>query len=118
MEELYQLPEDNDIKLTEDQLKIYNNLIKFINSEERELLLIGYAGTGKTTLIAKFINDITKKKLCKKIVIVAPTHKAVNIAKSKLFSNINSNETLSNKINIMTVHRLLNYKSYIYLFLV
>jgi hypothetical protein len=104
-----------EFSLTEDQYKIYNNLINFINenNKETELLLIGYAGTGKTTLIAKFINDVIKNKLCKKIVIAAPTHKAVNIAKSKLFSNINSNEILSNKINIMTIHRLLNYKSYI-----
>jgi tRNA A37 threonylcarbamoyladenosine biosynthesis protein TsaE len=106
---------NNNISLTEDQRKIYNELIKFVTIEtkKKELLLIGYAGTGKTTLIAKFINDAIKNKLCKKIVIAAPTHKAVNIAKSKLFSNINSNETLSNRINIMTVHRLLNYKSYI-----
>lgn len=106
---------NNNISLTEDQRKIYNELIKFITieSKKKELLVIGYAGTGKTTLIAKFINDAIKNKLCKKIVIAAPTHKAVNIAKSKLFSNINSNETLSNRINIMTVHRLLNYKSYI-----
>ena len=108
---------NNKLELTEDQHKVYNKLIDFVKidnkEKEKELLLIGYAGTGKTTLVAKFINDSIKNKLCRKIVIAAPTHKAVNIAKSKLFSNINSNEILSNRINIMTVHRLLNYKSYI-----
>ncbi len=104
---------NNELNLTEDQYKVYNQLLKFINidNKQKELLLIGYAGTGKTTLVAKFINDAIKNRLCKKIVIAAPTHKAVNIAKSKLFSNICSNETLSNRINIMTIHRLLNYKS-------
>jgi len=103
---------EDKINLTEDQEQIYNKLIDFINNDNnKELLLIGYAGTGKTTLITKFINDLIKKKLCKKIVIAAPTHKAVNIAKSKLFSNFSSNEKLSIRIDIMTIHRLLNYKS-------
>ena len=45
--------------------------------------------------------------------MVAPTHKAVNIAKSKLFSNKKDAEELEKIINIMTVHRLLNYQSYV-----
>ena len=102
----------NTIQLTDNQDKIYNSLINFINNTvDNELLLIGYAGTGKTTLITKFINDLINKKLCKRIVIAAPTHKAVNIAKSKLFSSSNNN--LSNLIDIMTIHRLLNYQNYI-----
>jgi DNA polymerase III delta prime subunit len=106
--------EEDQIKLTEEQENVYNNLIEFIKSDKlRELLLIGYAGTGKTTLIAKFINDLIKTKLCKKIVMVAPTHKAVNIAKSKLFSNKKDAEELEKIINIMTIHRLLNYQSYV-----
>ena len=105
---------ENDIKLTDGQLIIYNNLVNFVKEElTSEILLIGYAGTGKTTLVTKFINDVIKNKLCRKIVIAAPTHKAVNIAKSKLFDNINSNETISKNINIMTIHRLLNYQSQI-----
>lgn len=76
-----------------------------------EYLLIGYAGTGKTTLITKLIMDLIKNKKCKNIVIAAPTHKAVNIAKSKLFAIINDDETIIKNINIMTIHRLLNYQS-------
>jgi ATP-dependent exoDNAse (exonuclease V) alpha subunit len=106
---------NNDkLELTLEQLDIYEQLTDFVkNSTRKELLLVGYAGTGKTTLITKFINDIIKNKLCKKVVIAAPTHKAVNIAKSKLFNNIGEDEELSKKINIMTIHRLLNYQSYI-----
>lgn len=102
------------IELTEEQENIYNELLNFIKSDkEKELLLIGFAGTGKTTMVAKFINDIIRNKISKKIVMVAPTHKAVNIAKSKLFGSNSNYEEQSKIINIMTIHRLLNYQSYI-----
>ena len=105
----------NPIILTDDQELIYEQMINFVKSDggSRELILIGYAGTGKTTMVAKFINDLIKTKLCKKIVMVAPTHKAVNIAKSKLFDNVEEPDELAKIINIMTIHRLLNYQSYI-----
>jgi hypothetical protein len=110
------------IVLTKEQKKVYEELVKFIsnkndnqndNQNNNQILLVGYAGTGKTTMITKIIFDFLKLKLCKKIVVAAPTHKAVNIAKSKLFDNIGDNEKLSNNIDIMTIHRLLNYQSYI-----
>ena len=113
-------PEINNVNntkeliLTEPQTKVYNELVNFIKvPDSKEIILVGYAGTGKTTLVTKLINDLVKTKICKKITIVAPTHKAVNIAKSKLFSNIGLSEELSKNINIMTIHRLLNYQSYI-----
>jgi hypothetical protein len=45
-------------------------------------------------------------------VVAAPTHKALNIAKSKLYSSC-ENSTISASINIMTIHRLLNYQQFI-----
>lgn len=108
---------DINIKLTKEQTKIFNELINFVKNKtdkENEILLVGYAGTGKTTLMAKLINDIVEKKICKRIVMAAPTHKAVNIAKSKLFPDPEEDYTELNKIiNIMTIHRLLNYQSYL-----
>lgn len=102
-----------NITLTLHQEKVFNSLVDFIKSpKDKEILLIGHAGTGKTTLVTKFINMVVEKKLCSKIVIAAPTHKAVNIAKSKLFAS-NPNSKLSANINIMTVHRLLNYQNFI-----
>ena len=105
---------NNQIELTQEQQVIYDQLIEFLKSDkEKELLLVGYAGTGKTTLVAKFINDIIKTGLSKKIVMAAPTHKAVNIAKSKLFGSKEDYEQMGKIINIMTIHRLLNYQSYV-----
>jgi ATP-dependent exoDNAse (exonuclease V) alpha subunit len=104
--------EINSVVLSADQKRVYGELVYFVKDPDKnEILLIGYAGTGKTTLVTKFITDIIKNKLCKRIVIAAPTHKAVNIAKSKLFDNIT--EDLDKNISIMTIHRLLNYQSYI-----
>lgn len=109
--ELHNLP--LGLTLTKEQKTVYNSLIDFVKTDkEKELLLLGFAGTGKTTLITKFINDLIKTKLCRRIVISAPTHKAVNLAKSKLFAS-NNDPALSSNIDIMTVHRLLSYQNYI-----
>jgi hypothetical protein len=106
------------IILSDEQNKIYNKLLNFINSndEGNELILIGYAGTGKTTLITKFIIDLVSSQIIKKIAIAAPTHKAVGIIKNKLFtgiSEVNTSNNLQKYIEVTTIHRLLNYKNYI-----
>jgi hypothetical protein len=105
----------NNVKSTNKNI-IKNNKkndkeIKDTTKKNNEYLLIGYAGTGKTTLITKLIMDLINNKRCKNIAIAAPTHKAVNIAKSKLFAIINNDEIISKHIHIMTIHRLLNYQS-------
>ncbi len=105
-----------NIILNDEQNNVYNNLLKFLQSDESEVLLIGYAGTGKTTLITKFINDIIKDKLVKRIAIAAPTHKAVGIIKNKLYGNIYEKEkskNLKKYVEVLTIHRLLNYQNYI-----
>jgi len=100
--------------LTAKQQLVYDELIKFVNQKKkRELILVGYAGTGKTTLISKFINDICSNNICNKVVLAAPTHKAVNIAKSKINIINNTNDKSKKKIEIMTIHRLLNYQNFI-----
>ena len=101
-----------NIILNEEQQNVYNNLLKFLQSDESEVLLIGYAGTGKTTLITKFINDIINNKLVKRIALAAPTHKAVGIIKNKLYGNI-YDKNLMKYVEILTIHRLLNYQNYI-----
>jgi len=98
------------ISLTEEQQKVYDELIKFIKvDKEQQILLTSAAGTGKTTLVSKFINDVIKNKICNRIVIATPTHKSLSIAKSKLFGT-SEKTTISSNIDIMTIHRLLNYQ--------
>jgi len=106
----------SNIILNEEQNNVYNNLLNFLKSDESEVLLIGYAGTGKTTLITKFINDIINNKYVKRIAIAAPTHKAVGIIKNKLYGNIYEKEnskSLMKYVEVLTIHRLLNYQNYV-----
>jgi hypothetical protein len=119
-------------KLTDTQNVVHDDIIEYFNFNDNnidnknvtknkkdiivhnnEYLLIGYAGTGKTTLVTNLIHYLIKSKKCKKIAIAAPTHKAVNIAKSKLYSTINEDDILTKHVQIMTIHRLLNYQSVI-----
>jgi hypothetical protein len=101
------------ITLTEEQQKIYDKLIDFIKSDkELEILLSSSAGTGKTTLMTYLVNNVIKSKLCRRIVICSPTHKSLNILKSKMFETSN-NSLISSNVDIMTIHRLLNYQKVI-----
>jgi hypothetical protein len=101
---------EKQLTLTEEQQNIYETLIKFVKSDKnQEILLTSAAGTGKTTLVTYFINNLIKNKLCNKIAIACPTHKSLNIVKNKLFTT-NEKIEISNNVDVMTIHRLLNYQ--------
>ena len=104
-----------DIILSSEQNKVNKELESFILNDNynREILLVGYAGTGKTTLITKFLSDMIYNKKCKRIAIAAPTHKAVNIIKNKLYNNLKEVKSINKYVEITTIHRLLNYQNYI-----
>ena len=96
--------------LTKEQQTVYDTLINFLaNENQQEMMLLGFAGSGKTFLVSRYINDIIKNKLCRRIVVSTPTHKSLNVMKSKLFET-SLTSTISNNIDIMTIHRLLNYQ--------
>lgn len=100
-------------ELTPTQKKIFDKLLHFLKSNDRETLLVGYAGTGKTTIVAEFMRTVIRSKLCNKIVVAAPTHKAVNIVKSKIHENNSNIVENPESIDIMTIHRALNYRSFV-----
>lgn len=76
----------NDIKYTEDQIGALNLVGNTISkhSGSKELIISGFAGTGKTTILynmfmyARYINKF------KDIYVLAPTNKAIVVLKSKL----------------------------------
>lgn len=67
---------------TEDQFFALNSLTNFLLSEETDTLLLlkGYAGTGKTSLVGALVKTLNELK--QKTILLAPTGRA-----AKVFSN-------------------------------
>ena len=63
-----------EIKLGEDQINSLNSIKNFIKSDKLCYSLIGYAGTGKSTLIKEIIDYLEKEWI--NYILCAPTHKA------------------------------------------
>jgi ATP-dependent exoDNAse (exonuclease V) alpha subunit len=82
--------------LTNEQNQVLDMLLNFVNSEREYFMLEGYAGTGKTTVVSKFVGLLPEK--CK-IVMTAPTNKAVKV--------LADNKEVSG-IEYGTIHKLLN----------
>ena len=74
-------PSSNQAKLifTDDQNTALNEFNKFYVSDAKQpfFILKGYAGTGKSTLIAYLVNEILSRR--KKVRILAPTGKAAKV---------------------------------------
>jgi exodeoxyribonuclease-5 len=60
--------------LNEGQLKAFNGLLDFLNSDKKYSVVIGYAGTGKTYMLGKLLSVCEGKKAA-----TAPTNKAVKV---------------------------------------
>ncbi|MEN8139354.1 MAG: AAA family ATPase [Bacteroidota bacterium] len=67
---------------TEDQSDLIRGISKFIFSDDKDevLLLKGYAGTGKTTVLSTVVNQLWKAK--KKSALLAPTGRAAKVISS------------------------------------
>jgi hypothetical protein len=71
-------------ELSEDQKHAFDIFKQFISGEkdEKVMILKGYAGTGKTTLLKFFYNHLLEKRL--NPVVATPTNKAKNVVLGKL----------------------------------
>jgi exodeoxyribonuclease V len=96
------------MELSEDQQKSLNQLLVWFKDKKREpyITLGGYAGTGKTTLIAVFKKQITEENKDLKIAFCSYTGRAAQNLKRKLqdIDAISSGDTIS------TIHGLI-YKA-------
>ena len=124
----------NIFKFTNDQKNAIGQLCYFLYDKTvRTFGLYGYAGTGKTTTITKFIHYMLHKNYINSVVFTAPTNKAVNVIKSKFRADlddlvkrkcksvIQNHESLDDilekleekglNVNFLTIHKLLNYKN-------
>jgi hypothetical protein len=96
------------MSLTKEQECIFNTLYEFSVSKTlyNMILLNASAGTGKTYLLSCLIKKLLQNENIKKIEFACPTHVSLNIAKTKILNQIN---TISDKLNITTIHSLLKY---------
>lgn len=88
------------------QIKIKKKIIKFVNNDKKNMLLLGPGGSGKTTTITNAFDSLVKNnKLNPKLVyFCAFTNKATCILRSMIKSN---------NFNFDTVHKFLKLEPYI-----
>ena len=90
----------------------------FLNKKYNYFYLFGYAGTGKTYLIARVVQKLLQDNIFDHIFVCASTHKALNVISSTfkvIFSEIQkegANVDIS-KLTFVTLQKLLEYKAII-----
>jgi hypothetical protein len=91
--------------LTEEQSIIFKEITEMPLNNFSQILLTGYAGSGKTFLVSKIIEQLLFKNKHLNIAITAPTHKAVRVLRDS--SSISED---SNRVSFITLHSLLALK--------
>lgn len=85
---------DGVFRLNKDQEKAYQEIKEFLNDSNRTThSLIGYAGSGKTTLI----NEVLKEAPYNKVILSSPTNRANAIIRNKV----------KDGQKVVTLHKLL-----------
>jgi len=93
--------------LNEQKTTIFHELISFINGGTTNMYaLLGFAGTGKTYLVSKVIENVLSDGVYRNIAITAPTNKAVRVL-------YQSSEIDHPRVTYATIHKLLNMREYI-----
>jgi ATP-dependent exoDNAse (exonuclease V) alpha subunit len=79
----------NNIEYTNDQQATLNLVASTINSHSgsKELIISGFAGTGKTTILYNMVKYALSTSKFKELFILAPTNKALVVLKSKIALN-------------------------------
>lgn len=72
------------IELTQEQKVIHDSVLDFVKEKKPELRIGGYAGTGKTTLIAATVAALREKNKDIKIAFCCFTGKAAYVLRTKL----------------------------------
>lgn len=95
-------------ELNFDQALCFREMVDFVKFDNRKsiLLLKGYAGTGKTYLIGKFIDYILNTRDNWNIAMTAPTNKAVKVLRK-------SSGIHNPMVNFSTIHSLLGLREQI-----
>lgn len=90
--------------LSEDQLRVYESIVRWAESPQGVLTMGGYAGTGKSTLLGVFASDTRKR-----VAYVTYTGRASGVLQSKLRAQgvkVTGFDEVS-KATVGTLHQLL-----------
>jgi len=87
--------------LTEEQEDAFQHIISFISSTDRQMILTGYAGTGKTTLM-RVVLDYLEYDKGYSVVCTAPTNEAVRVIASTTGRDFNS--TIYSLLGLALIH--------------
>lgn len=80
-----------DLQLNDEQIAAVEEIVDFIQSDRTCLTLMGYAGTGKTTLMG-IIRDIFRYDV--RLQFAATTHKAAGVLKEKVNEHVSTVNSL------------------------
>jgi GTPase SAR1 family protein len=96
----------SNITLTDKQQEIYDDFIERVHNwpGRSECVLVGYAGTGKTTLVAEIVDSLYKGY---NIAVTSPTHKANSVIRKMLMQNVGLSPQ---DAQVSTIHSFLGLK--------
>lgn len=96
----------SNITLTEKQQEIYDDFIDRVDNfpGRSECVLVGWAGTGKTSLVAEIVEKLYKGY---NIAVTSPTHKANSVIRKMLVQNVGLSPT---DAQVSTIHSFLGLK--------
>lgn len=94
------------ITLTDKQQQIFDDFIYRVNNEagRSECVLVGWAGTGKTTLVSEIVKNLYKGY---NIAVTSPTHKANSVIRKMLVENVGLSK---DDALVSTIHSFLGLK--------
>jgi len=93
--------------LNEEQAKVFETLDEFTKDISGNMFCVkGYAGVGKTFVITQFIKHYINSNKGKKVVLSAPTNKAVQVLKESSSKELKSSPFIS----FNTIHQVLGVK--------
>lgn len=96
----------SNITLTDKQQDIFDNFIERVHNYpgRSECVLVGYAGTGKTTLVSEIVKNLHTGY---NIAVTSPTHKANAVIRNMLINNVGLTKE---DAQVSTIHSFLGLK--------
>jgi hypothetical protein len=96
-------------KWSTDQIKTVRRILRFLSGDGEIFRVNGYAGTGKTTVLVRFIMFLIDNNLVDRIALVAPTHGALDILKAP-FAN-HTDDRMRKIVRFSSMHKLLGFEA-------